>query len=201
VAGQLQGGGGLSGPPPRPILARQRARGGADGWVRRRRASGSDGDGDAPALLDKKQSTTLALGLAEERDVAEEEQGEMVDIDPRLLPSTLALARFLGLCCPRKVMASSAKLREGREWSEGANGQQGTAPEGAQGFNGLAWSRCRAHLDGGDWARVVVSLVQHHELSLALGLARSGVQCLLHGSVVFSSGASVSVHGTACWAG
>jgi hypothetical protein len=138
VAGRLQGGDGLSGPPPRPILARQRARGGADGWVHRRRASGSDGDGDTPALLDKKRGTTLAPGLAEKRDGAREEQGEMADIDPRLLPSTLAPARILGLCCPGKAMASLAGLREEREWSEGANGQQGMAPEGARGFNGLA---------------------------------------------------------------
>jgi hypothetical protein len=154
--------------------------------VRRWRASGSDGDGDASALLDKKQSTALALGLAEKRDRAEEEQGETVDIDPRLLPSTLAPARFLGLCCPGKAMVSSVEIREEREWSEGANGQQGMAPEGARGFNRLAWSWCRVHLDGGDWARVAVFLVWHCEPSLALGLARSGVQCLL-------AAASVSV--------
>jgi hypothetical protein len=201
MAGRLQGGGGLSGPPPRPIPARQRARGGVDGWVRRRRASGSNGDGDTSALLDKKWSTALALSLAEERDRAEEEQGETVDIDPWLLPSTLAPARILGLCCSGKAMASLAGLREEREWSEGANGQQGMAPEGARGFNGLAWSRWRVHLDSGDWARVAVSLVRHREPSLALGLARLGVQCLLHGSVSFSSGASISVRGIACWAG
>jgi hypothetical protein len=201
VAGQLQGGGGLSRPSPRPIPARQRARGCADGWVRRRRASGSDGNGDTPALLDKKRGIALAPGLAEERDGAEEEQGETVDIEPRLLPSTLAPARILGLCCSGKTMVSSVELREEREWGEGANGQQGMAPKGARGFNGLAWSRCRVHLDGGDWARVAVSLVRHREPSLALGLARSGVQCLLRGSVGFSSGASVSVRGMACWAG
>jgi hypothetical protein len=169
--------------------------------VRRRRASGSDRDGDASALLDKKQSTALALGLAEKRDGAEEEQGETVGINPRLLPSTLAPARFLGLCCPGMAMASSAKLREEREWSEGANGQQGSAPEGVQGFNGQAWSRCRMHLDGGDWVRVAVSLVRHREPSLALGLARSGVRCVLHGSASFRLGACVLVCGTACWAG
>jgi hypothetical protein len=113
----------------------------------------------------------------------------MVGIDPRLLPSTLAPARFLGLCCPGTAMASSAKLREEREWSKGANGQQGSAPEGVRGFNRRAWSRCRLHLDGGDWARVAVSLGRHHEPSLALGSARSGVRCVLRGSAGFRSGA------------
>jgi hypothetical protein len=98
-------------------------------------------------------------------------------------------------------MASSAKLREEREWSEGANGQQGSPPEGVRGFNGWAWSRCRLHLDGGDWARVAVSLVRHRELSLALGSARSGVRCVLHSSAGFRSGACVLVCGTTCWAG
>jgi hypothetical protein len=98
-------------------------------------------------------------------------------------------------------MASSAKLREEREWSEGANGQQGLALEGVRGFNGRAWLRCRMHLDGGDWARVAVSLVRHREPSLALGLARSGVQCVLCGSAGFRSGACVLVCGTACWVG
>jgi hypothetical protein len=169
--------------------------------VRRRRASGSDGNGDAYALLDKKRSTTLAPGLAEKRDGAEEEQGEMVGIDPRLLPSTLAPARFLGLCCPGTAMALLAKLKEEREWTEGANGQQGSALEGVRGFNGRAWSRCRLHLDGGDWARVAVSLVWHREPSLALGSARSGVRCVLRSSAGFRSGACVLVCDTACWAG
>jgi hypothetical protein len=168
--------------------------------VHRRRASGSDGDGDAPALLDKKWSIALALGLAEKRDGAEEEQGETVGIDPRLLPSTLAPARFLGLCCLGTAMASSAKLIEERKWSEGANGQQGSAPEGVRGFNRRAWSRCRLHLDGGDWARVAVSLGRYREPSLALGSARSGVRCVLHGSAGFRSGACVLVCGTVCWA-
>jgi hypothetical protein len=98
-------------------------------------------------------------------------------------------------------MASSAKLREEREWSEGANGQQGSAPEGVWGFIERAWSRCRLHLDGGDWARVAASLVQHCEPSLALGSARSGVRCVLRGSAGFRSGACILVCGTACWAG
>jgi hypothetical protein len=168
--------------------------------VRQRRALGSDGDGDASALLDKKWTIALASGLAEKRDGAEEEQGETVGIDPRLLPSTLAPAWFLGLCCPGTAMALSAKLREDREWSEGANGQQGSAPEGVRGFNGRAWSWCRLHLDGVDWARVAVSLVWHRELSLALGSARSGVRCVLHGRAGFRSGACILVCGTACWA-
>jgi hypothetical protein len=45
---------------------------------------GSGGDGDDLALLDKERNTRLAPDLAEERDGAEEEQEEMVDIDPRL---------------------------------------------------------------------------------------------------------------------
>jgi hypothetical protein len=92
--------------------------------VRRRRASGSDGDGDASALLDKKWSTALAPGLAEKQDGAEEEQGETADIDPRLLPSTLAPARNLRLCCPGKAMVSSVELREERKWSVGENGSK-----------------------------------------------------------------------------
>jgi hypothetical protein len=98
-------------------------------------------------------------------------------------------------------MASSATLREEREWSEGANGQQGPAPEGVRGFNGLAWSRCRVHLDGDDWVRVAVYLVRRCEPSLALGSARSGVRCVLRGSAGFRLGACVLVCGTACWAG
>jgi hypothetical protein len=47
-------------------------------------------------------------------------------------------------------MASLVELREVREWSEGANGQQGKAPEGARGFNRLAWSWCRVHFEGED---------------------------------------------------
>jgi hypothetical protein len=73
-------------------------------------------------------------GLAEEEHGAEEGQEKAVNVDPRLLPSTLAPARILGLCCPRTAMASSAKLREEREWGEGANGQQGMAPERGAGF-------------------------------------------------------------------
>jgi hypothetical protein len=98
-------------------------------------------------------------------------------------------------------MASSVELREVREWSEGANGQQGKAPEGARGFNGLAWSRCRVHLEGEDWAMQAVLLVRRRELGLGLGSAKTGEQCLLRGSVGFRSGVSVSVLGTARWAG
>jgi hypothetical protein len=42
--------------------------------------------------------------------------------------------RFLGLCCPGKVTASSAELIEEREWGERANEQQERAPEGVSGF-------------------------------------------------------------------
>jgi hypothetical protein len=84
VAGQLQGGGGLSGSPPRPVPERKRARGGADGRARLQRASGSDGDGVALALPDEKREAGLVPGLEEEEHGAEEGQEEAVDIDPRL---------------------------------------------------------------------------------------------------------------------
>jgi hypothetical protein len=51
-------------------------------------------------------------------------------------------------------MASSAKLREEREWSEGANEQQGSAPEGVRGFIERAWSRCAVVSTITDWAMV-----------------------------------------------
>jgi hypothetical protein len=76
VAGQLQGGDGLSGSPPRPVPPSKRARGGADGRARLRRPSGSDGDGDVQALLDKERSRRLAPGVAEGRDKAEEKGRE-----------------------------------------------------------------------------------------------------------------------------
>jgi hypothetical protein len=98
-------------------------------------------------------------------------------------------------------MASSVEFREEREWSEGANGQQGTVPERVRGFNGLAWSRCSVHLEGEDWGMQAVLLVRHRELGPGRGSAKIGVQCLLRGSVSFRSGASVTVHGTARWAG
>jgi hypothetical protein len=66
--------------------------------------SGSDGDGDILALLDKERNTGLALGLAEERDGAEEEQEEVVDIDPRL--------RRL----PQLRRVSSGSAAWGRDW-------------------------------------------------------------------------------------
>jgi hypothetical protein len=84
VAGQLQGGSGLSESPPCPVPARKMARGGAGGRARLRRPSGSNGDGDVQALLDKERNVRLAPGLAEERDKAEEGQGEVADVDPRL---------------------------------------------------------------------------------------------------------------------
>jgi hypothetical protein len=92
--------------------------------VRLWRALGSGGDGVAPALPDKKWEAASVPGLAEKEHRAEEGQEKAVDIDPRLLPSTLAPARILGLCCPGKAMASSAELRERREWSVGENGSK-----------------------------------------------------------------------------
>jgi hypothetical protein len=52
--------------------------------------------------------------------------------------------------------------------------------------------------DDADWAREAVFLERHHELSLALGLARSGVLCFGRGMVSFSSGACETVRGAAC---
>jgi hypothetical protein len=49
-------------------------------------------------------------------------------------PSTLTPVRFLGLCYLGKATASSAELREEREWGEGANGQQRKALERVRGF-------------------------------------------------------------------
>jgi hypothetical protein len=49
-------------------------------------------------------------------------------------------------------MALSAELREEREWGEGANGQQGKAPERVRGFicRGELGLQCSRH--GNDWA-------------------------------------------------
>jgi hypothetical protein len=112
----------------------------------------SDGDGDTSALLDKKRSTALAPGLAEKRDGAEEEQGETVGIDPRLLPSTLAPARILRLCCPGKAMVSSVELREERKWSVGENGSKRRLQRERKVFisRGELGLRCSQH--GNDWA-------------------------------------------------
>jgi hypothetical protein len=77
----------------------------------------------------------------------------------------------------------------------------GRFQRGVQGFIGQAWSWCRVHLEGEDWAMQAVLLVRHRELGPGLGSAKTGVQCLLRGNVGFRSGASVSVHGTARWAG
>jgi hypothetical protein len=57
------------------------------------------------------------------------------------------------------------------------------------------------HLDGDDWARGAVFLERHRELSLALGLARSGAHCFGHGMVGFSSGARETVRGAASLVG
>jgi hypothetical protein len=50
----MQVGGVLSGLPPLPIPARQKVRGGACRWVRRRRAAGFDGEGDVLVLPERK---------------------------------------------------------------------------------------------------------------------------------------------------
>jgi hypothetical protein len=84
-------------------------------------------------------------------------------------------------------MASSAKLREEREWSEGANGQQGPAPEGVRGFIERAWSRCRLHLDGVDWARVAVFLVRRCEPSARVWSMWLGVRRWARKHAVFRS--------------
>jgi hypothetical protein len=59
---------------------------------------------------------------------------ERLGFGRNLLRLPPAPARFLGLCCPGMAMASSAKLREERKWSEGANGQQGSAQGVCGGF-------------------------------------------------------------------
>jgi hypothetical protein len=83
-------------------------------------------------------------------------------------------------------MASSVKLREDREWSEGANGQQGSAQGVCGGFIERAWSRCRVHLDGGDLARVAVFLVRRCELSAVRYLVWSGARRWARKRAVFS---------------
>jgi hypothetical protein len=82
-----------------------------------------------------------------------------------------------------------------------ANERRGRAPEGVRGFIWPGWSRCRVHLDGDDWARGAVFLERHHELSLALGLATSGMHFFGRGTVGFSSGARETVRGAASLVG
>jgi hypothetical protein len=91
-------------------------------------------------------------GLAEKEHGAEEGQEKAVDVDPRLLPSTLAPARILGLCCPGKAMASSVELRERREWSVGENGSKRRLQRERKVFicRGELGLRCSWH--GNDWA-------------------------------------------------
>jgi hypothetical protein len=69
-----------------------------------------------------------------------------------------------------------------------------------RGFIGQAWSWCRVHFEGEDWAMQAVLLVWRHELCPGIGSAKTGVQCLLHGSIGFRLGVSVSVRGTTRWA-
>jgi hypothetical protein len=57
------------------------------------------------------------------------------------------------------------------------------------------------HFEGEDWAMQAVLLVRRRELCPGIGSAKTGVQCLLHGSIGFRSGMSVLVRGTARWAG
>jgi hypothetical protein len=95
-------------------------------------------------------------------------------------------------------MASSAKLREEREWSEGANEQQGSAPEGVRGFIERAWSRCRLHLDGGDWAMQVVLLERRRELGPGTRSDRTVVLCCGRGVVRFSAGTGKMARAVAC---
>jgi hypothetical protein len=97
-------------------------------------------------------------------------------------------------------MASSVELREVREWSEGANGQQGKAPEGARGFNGLAWSRCRVHLEGEDWAMQAVFLERRSELGLMVRSRCRRACCKGRDDAIFSSGAREPVRDTVCQA-
>jgi hypothetical protein len=44
-----------------------------------------------------------------------------------------------------------------------------------RGFIKMAWSWCRVHLEGEDWAMQAVLLVRRRELCLGLGSARAGV--------------------------
>jgi hypothetical protein len=97
-------------------------------------------------------------------------------------------------------MASSVELREEREWSEGANGQQGKAPEGAQDFNGLAWSRCRMHLEDEDWAMQAVFLERRSELGLVVRSRCQRACCKGRDDAIFSSGACELVRDAACQA-
>jgi hypothetical protein len=77
---------------------------------------------------------------------------------------------------------------------------RGRFQRGSGAFNGLAWSWCRVHFEGDDWAMQAVLLVRRRELCPGLGLARAGVQCFLHGTIGFRSGANGTVSG-ATWQG
>jgi hypothetical protein len=88
-----------------------------------------------------------------------------------------------------------------RECGGEANEQQGRAPEGVQCFIWSGWSQCRVHLDDHGWTRGVAFLERRCELSVALGVARSGAHWFGHGIVGFRAGARETMRGVASWVG
>jgi hypothetical protein len=69
-----------------------------------------------------------------------------------------------------------------------------------RGFIGPAWSRCRVHLEGEDWAMQAVLLMRRCELVPVLGVARAGVRGFGHDTVGFRAGTSETACGAMCQA-
>jgi hypothetical protein len=82
-----------------------------------------------------------------------------------------------------------------------ANEQQGRAPEGVLGFIWSGWCRCRVHLVGHGWVRGAAFLGRRCELSVALGVAASGVHGFGRGTVGFRAVAGKMVYGAVNWVG
>jgi hypothetical protein len=72
---------------------------------------------------------------------------------------------------------------------------RGRFQRGSGAFNGLAWSWCRVHYEGDDWAMQAVLLVRCCELCPVLGSARVVVHFLLRGTIRFRSCANGTVRG------
>jgi hypothetical protein len=77
---------------------------------------------------------------------------------------------------------------------------RGRFQRGSGAFNGLAWSWCRVHFEGDDWAMQAVLLVRRRELCPGLGSARASMHYLLCGTVGFRSCVNGTVHGAMHWA-
>jgi hypothetical protein len=62
---------------------------------------------------------------------------------------------------------------------------RGRFQRGSGAFNRLAWSWCRVHSEGDDWAMQAVLLERHRELSARVWSLWSGVQRCRQGRVTF----------------